>query len=123
MIENEYLPTILPLLLHIHPHSRLSAYRLRYDVGCGTIIQPTWHSVGIHAEDVDLEDAYVDVNVYLRPSILKNVRNVVSAFAPHETVLDTLGMEGVDNTTFVELCYDKIGGDNAFATNGTGKVV
>lgn len=55
--------------------------------------------------DVPVEDAFIDVNVSLRPST-SNARN---DFAPHETILSSLGEEGAQNTTFVEVHFEEIG--------------
>mmetsp|Transcript_31824 Transcript_31824/g.57600 ORF Transcript_31824/g.57600 Transcript_31824/m.57600 type:complete len:681 (-) Transcript_31824:53-2095(-) len=114
-IENDYLSKLLPLLVQIYPEKRLCAYRLRYDLGFATIVRPTWHVDGMN-HDVPVEDAFIDVNVSLRPSNTSTTRN---DFAPHETILSSLGEEGTQNTTFVEVHFEEIGnGKNVNVKNG-----
>mmetsp|Transcript_41781 Transcript_41781/g.87687 ORF Transcript_41781/g.87687 Transcript_41781/m.87687 type:complete len:773 (-) Transcript_41781:55-2373(-) len=111
-IEHDYLSKVLPLLLvHVHPEKKLRAYRLRYDTGRATIIKPTWHRSDDNGS-LD-EDAFLDVNVTLRPSISRNGRNGTNAsfFAPHESILTSLGEEGSKNTTFVDLHFERNGVD------------
>ena len=110
-VEKDYLLShrrLLPLLVHIHPGKRLVAYRLRYDMGHGTIIKPTWQRAKdydcVH-EEVPVGEAFIDVNVSLRQS------RAAPEFEPHETIFASLGAEGVDRTTFVTLHCERIGVD------------
>ena len=111
-VEKDYLLShrrLLPLLVHIHPGKRLVAYRLRYDMGHGTIIKPTWSQRandydGVH-EVVPVGEAFVDVNVSLRQS------RAAPEFEPHESIFASLGAEGVERTTFVTLHCEIIGVD------------
>lgn len=116
-VEEECFPFgILRFLLRLHPQRRLAAYRLRYDVGYGTIVRPTWRSDdggGIGADLPLAEDAFVDVNVFLRPSVRNNGRKEVpeSDCAPHLPILSALGEEGARTTTFVDLRWEVNGVD------------
>jgi hypothetical protein len=111
-VEKDYLLShqrLLPLLVHIYPRKRLVAYRLRYDMGHGTIIKPTWSQRakdydGVH-DEVPVMEAFIDVNVSLRQS------RAASEFEPHETIFASLGAEGGERTTFVSLHCEKIGVD------------
>lgn len=112
-VEKDYLLShrrLLPLLVRIHPGKRLVAYRLRYDMGHGTIIKPTWSQRakdhdGVH-EEVPVGEAFVDVNVSLRQS-----SRAAPEFEPHESIFASLGAEGVERTTFVTLHCEIIGVD------------
>ena len=132
-IEDDYLHSstyLLTLLRNIHPysssssssstttdattrqrHRQLAAYRLRYDLGMGTIIKPTWSEsssptsssrAGVRGvqkmdEDEEEEEAYyyIDVNVYLQSA------NNGLKFEPYESILSSLSEGGgrEDTTT------------------------
>ena len=94
------------------------AYRLRYDLGMGTIIKPTWNTLfssstsssralGVGRVQMDSKDKedeacnYIDMNVYLQ-----SANNGVK-IEPYETILSSLSKGGGGDvpttTTFVNL--------------------
>ncbi|KAL7540523.1 hypothetical protein ACHAWF_011869 [Thalassiosira exigua] len=114
---------ILPLLVRLRPDVRLSAYRLRYDGGKAVVILPRWREEGGINGDVPTEEGYLDANVSLRPcgcggdwddddgDAEKGASNL-PPFAPHEAVLSTLSASRSDDTTFVEVRYQTLFGDD-----------
>ncbi|KAL9187373.1 hypothetical protein ACHAXT_001476 [Thalassiosira profunda] len=103
--EGDYLPRLLPLLVRMYPSKRLTAYRLRYDVGMATIVKPTWSEGGINGE-AGVEEAFLDANISLVPDPTRNSDAV--EFAPHETILSTVGGEGAKSPVFVRVRFKKL---------------
>jgi len=83
-------------------------------MGRATIVKPTWSSssAGGINQDAPEENGFLDVNISLRPSQTRNQDGSARKkllFAPHETILSTLGEEGSEKTTFVEVHCETIG--------------
>lgn len=107
-IEDYLLPRLLSLLVPLS-EKRLGAYRLRYDTGFATVVKPIWRS----NRELPVEDAFLDVNVSLRPRSARHNDTTGPAFLPHETILTSVvaatgDEEAPQRTVFVDVHCERI---------------